>query len=199
MEIKRKAMRRPRLSYQMGIDGDIVEFPKKDRQNWSWTHSQRLRANHIRNITEDLKEYWPLTVRQVYYRSLGVVPGSHIKSWYDTLSKLITQMRIDGLLEWDAIEDRTRQLYEKLVWENRYEYLKWKVKDFFGDYDRCYVQNQENYVEVWVEKDALSHILQRAAGPYCVRVLTGRGYQSYLITGLRIRLERSRRYLVGAP
>ncbi|MEW6658772.1 MAG: hypothetical protein AB1424_08930 [Thermodesulfobacteriota bacterium] len=180
MEIKRKAikLRPPMLAYQMGVDGDIIEFPKKRRQAWSWTEFRLGQAEHVKQVVDELNEYWPLTLRQVYYRLLGVMIKENTSSRYQDLSKLITAMRQDGLLPWEAVEDRTRNLSQKRGFSDKETFVKQELDNLFEGYDRCYVQDQENYVEIWVEKDALSHIIEKASWRYCVRVLTGRGYQS---------------------
>ena len=50
---------------------------------------------------------------------------------------------------------------------------------FYRDIDRRHLQqDQPNYVELWLEKDALSSIFQRVADPYCVPVCTCRGFSS---------------------
>lgn len=49
---------------------------------------------------------------------------------------------------------------------------------FLEGYERCYVQDQEHYVELWTEKDALMPVFERIAYSYCIRAVLCRGYQS---------------------
>jgi hypothetical protein len=42
-------------------------------------------------------------------------------------------------------------------------------------YDRCLVQNQGNYVEIFTEKDALAGIIEEVSWIYCVRIVVCRG------------------------
>jgi len=87
-------------------------------------------------------------------------------------------MRLDELLPWEVLEDRSRRVSEKRGWADRDEFIKAHVEYFLSDYERCYVQGQERYVELWTEKDALMPVFERVAYPYCIRAVLCRGFQS---------------------
>jgi len=70
------------------------------------------------------------------------------------------------------MEDRTRRAVEKRRWTDKSEFVRQQLTDFLEGYSRCLVQQQENYVELWTEKDALSRIFERVGIPYCVTVVT---------------------------
>ncbi len=53
-----------------------------------------------------------------------------------------------------------------------------EVGSFLKGYSRCLVQDQENYIEVWVEKDALTRIFEDIAWTYCIRCVTCKGFMS---------------------
>ena len=38
------------------------------RRKWSWTELQLERAENVRTVTKELRSYWPLTLRQIYYQ-----------------------------------------------------------------------------------------------------------------------------------
>ena len=92
-----------------------------------------------------------------------------------------------------TMEDRVRRVSTKRGEEDADTFIKKEMGLFLNGYSRCLVQGQENYVEVWVEKDALSRILEDVAYPYCIRTVTCRGYQSMekIIPGLNILEERA--------
>jgi uncharacterized protein YlbG (UPF0298 family) len=77
-----------------------------------------------------------------------------------------------------VLEDRTRRVSEKRGFSDNSEFIEQEVDRFLEGYDRCYVQDQENYVELWCEKDALSQVFGRVAWPFCIRTVTARGYNS---------------------
>ena len=148
------------------------------RREWSWTTKREDQAEAVNGVVDELLNYWPLTLRQVYYRLVAKEIIKNTRSKYNDLSRLIKFMRIDGLLNWDAIEDRTRRVSEKRGKPDSDEYLKDELDIFLSGYQRCFVQGQDCYVEVWFEKDALSRIFEDIAWHYCIRAVVCRGYQS---------------------
>jgi len=116
-------------------------------------------------------------VRQIFYQLVAAGKRENTRSKYNDLSKLITHMRVDGMLDWNIIEDRARRISEKRGFEDAGEYAK-QVGNFLGRYQRCRVQGQEYYIETWCEKDALSQIFEEVAWPYCIRHATCRGFDS---------------------
>ena len=130
------------------------------------------------SVTEALSPYWPLTLRQIYYQLVAAGHLENHKNRYKALSGICSDMRKDGLLSWAVMEDRTRRLSGKRGWTDVAEFIAYDLSRMFQGYDRCLVQQQTNYVELWVEKDALSRIFEDAAWPYCVNVVTCKGQVS---------------------
>jgi hypothetical protein len=129
-------------------------------------------------VVRELKDYWPLTLRQIYYRLVAAGHLENTRSKYNDLSNLIKHMRLDDWMPWEVLEDRVRRVSEKRGWEDHNEFMEAHVDDFLEGYERCYFQDQERYVELWTEKDALSQVFEKVAYPYCIRAVTCRGYQS---------------------
>jgi hypothetical protein len=147
-----------------------------------------LRAENIRGIVNGLEEYWPLTLRQVHYQAVvaeilwGMFKGSKIyyensRNCYQTLSRLLVQMRIDAIVPWEAIQDSTRPVGERRGMEDVTQHVS-AAENWFRRYERCVAQGQEHYVEVWTEKTALWNILERVTMEYCVRLASCRGFSS---------------------
>ena len=115
-----------------------------------------------------------LTLRQLYYQfvSRNYFPNSE-KS-YNRLGETISNARLAGLISWEAIEDKTRNIRIGSHWDS--------AKDFLSDIKRYFAvdmwENQENYVEVWVEKDALMGVIERPCREYDVPYMACRGYMS---------------------
>jgi hypothetical protein len=49
---------------------------------------------------------------------------------------------------------------------------------FLSGYGRCMAQKQENYIEIWIEKAALLHIVKPVADEFCRRMVVCRGFNS---------------------
>jgi uncharacterized protein YlbG (UPF0298 family) len=155
-----------------------MNFEKTNRRKWTWTDYREEQGDRVMETVNELREYWPLTLRQIYYRLVAAGHIENTRSKYNDLSVLIKQMRLDDWLPWEVLEDRGRRVSDKRGWEDHREFLEAHIDWFLEDYERCYVQTQERYVELWCEKDALSQVFERVAYPYCIRAVTCRGYQS---------------------
>lgn len=160
------------------FDLSNMDNAKPKRRKWSWTPYQEERCATVLLITDSLKDYWPLTLRQVYYQLVSQGYIENTRSAYTQLSTLLKWMRIDDRLPWDCIEDRTRTVTDKRGYENPMEFIEENLNYLFQGYARCRVQSQERYVEVWIEKDGLLRIVKDVVRPYCLRAVVCRGYQS---------------------
>lgn len=120
------------------------------------------------------EEGYTLTLRQLYYQlvSRDIIPNQDAE--YKKLSRVLGEGRMAGIVDWNSIEDRLRQVRTVSTWEDPRDILNAAANQF--KYDR--LQDQQHYVEVWVEKDALSQVVTRAAQAYQIPVLVNRGYGS---------------------
>lgn len=129
----------------------------------------------VNDIVEDYEQQgYNLTLRQLYYQFVArdIIPNNQ-KS-YDNLGALVNNARLAGLVDWHAIEDRTRFIRNAFHWEDPNHLLKNAAKQF--DINKW--AGQSEYVEVWVEKDALVGIVEQAAKKYDVPFFSCRGYVS---------------------
>jgi hypothetical protein len=130
------------------------------------------KANEI--IENYLAQGLRLTVRQLYYRfvAAGLIPNNQ-KS-YKNFAALINNARMAGYISWLAIEDRTRFLRGKTFWESPEQILD----NAYHAYKRNSWEYQNQHIEVWVEKDAMLGVLQKACSPVDVYYMSDRGYVS---------------------
>ena len=49
----------------------LDSLSRSERTPWAWTDRNNKRAADVMTVMEELKRYWPLTVRQVYYRLIS--------------------------------------------------------------------------------------------------------------------------------
>ena len=129
-------------------------------------------ANQI--IEEYQADGFELTVRQVYYQFVArdLIPNT--PSEYRKLKDAVNNGRLAGLIDWDAIVDRTRTDRGNNHWSDPEGVIRsaasWYAKDSRA--------TQKFYVEVWVEKDALIGIVGSVARDLDVRYLSCRGFTS---------------------
>jgi hypothetical protein len=125
-------------------------------------------------IGEYQRQGYRLTLRQLYYQlvSRDVIPNQ--QSEYSKLSKLLKEGRMAGIVDWAAIEDRLRVAEKPASWETP----RSAMDSLIAQYERPRMKDQKNYLEVWVEKDALSGVLSVVTEKYHVPILVNRGYSS---------------------
>jgi hypothetical protein len=134
--------------------------------------------DRLDQINSIIKEYqaqgYSLTLRQLYYQLVSRNIIENTPKEYANLGILLTKGRMMGLIDWNTIEDRGRAV--------RIPYSTNGVPDALLDMANQYrinrPANQDVYVEVWSEKDALSGILYEITGHYHIKLMVNKGYSS---------------------
>lgn len=141
---------------------------------------------------EELAAGQRMTLRQVHYRlvSRDDVRHPNTLSAYNTLGGWLRDDRLDGTIPWHWMEDRLRQATEWEMWDDPRAFLH-SVRD---QYSRDVWLDQEHYVEVWCEKDALSGIFSDVVSRYGVTLNVGRGYDGW--SSIKKAADRYRRRMV---
>jgi hypothetical protein len=126
-----------------------------------------------------------LTVRQIYYRLISppFQLFANTLSNYKSFDKILTRAREKDEVDWRRIEDRSRTTiggdggFDSP--EDFMDYVMRRVKGMWEGYSRPAWRDQSNYVEVWVEKDALATLVSNVADSYRVLTYPSRGYSSF--------------------
>jgi len=149
------------------------------------------RANQI--IRDYLRQGFKLTLRQLYYQFIArdLLPDSWIDAGYNAknglppdtkntmknykrLGDVISDGRLAGKIDWDAIEDRTRNLQSSPHWASP----RGIVRACADQYAVNLWDEQAKYVEVWVEKEALIGVLEGICTELDVPYFACKGYTS---------------------
>lgn len=130
------------------------------------------KANDI--IAEYAAQGFELTLRQLYYQfvSRDFIPNN-MRS-YKNLGDVINDARLAGLIDWNAIVDRTRNLQKLAHWSTPAEIVEACAKQFRLDK----WEDQKRRVEVWIEKDALVGVIEGVCNELDVPYFSCRGYTS---------------------
>jgi hypothetical protein len=126
-------------------------------------------------ICEVVAEYQPMTVRQVFYQLVtrGVIAKTEAE-YKTTVCRLLVQMRREGQLPFHWIADNTR-------WQRKprtYGSLQAMLDNCQATYRRALWDDQDAYVEVWLEKEALAGVLIDVTAKWDVPLMVTRGYPS---------------------
>ena len=129
-------------------------------------------ANDI--IREYLEAGYRITLRQLYYQFVSRnLVENNLKS-YQRINTAIAKGRMGGMIDWDAIEDRTRNLISRSHWNSPQEIIETCASEYHIDL----WQDQARRVEVWIEKDALIGVIEKTCWQWDCPYMSCRGYTS---------------------
>lgn len=132
----------------------------------------------IEQANKIIEEYagmgYNLTLRQLYYQFVkqNLIPNEPRE--YDRLGRIISDARIAGLVDWDSIVDRTRGVLRNSHWNNPQRILNTSAAQYRIDK----WARQPNYIEVWIEKDALRGVIAPICKELDLPYFSCRGYVS---------------------
>lgn len=125
-----------------------------------------------------VKEYadqgYTLTLRQLYYQLVARGYIENNQRSYKRVGNLINDARLAGIVDWNAIIDRTRGMNQNSHWGSPQKIINAAIDQYAIDTR----SSQENYIEVWVEKEALVDVVAQAARKLDVPYFACRGYVS---------------------
>ncbi len=129
-------------------------------------------ANAI--IADYAAQGFSLTLRQLYYQFVArdLIPNTERS--YKRLGGIINDARLAGMIDWDAIEDRTRNLARNAHWDTPADVIESARYGYRIDM----WENQPNRVEVWIEKEALAGVISQVCRDLDVPYFSCRGYVS---------------------
>lgn len=150
-------------------------MPKLAYEKWSPRgESLELLQRAAQIITEYQKAGLRLTLRQLYYQFVARGWILNNDKSYGRVGDVVGRGRMAGILDWDAIEDRTRHFDSTSHWgspaaivdavASQYRIDKWA--------------RQKMRPEVWIEKEALAGVFEDICRGLDVGFFACRGYGS---------------------
>ncbi len=144
-----------------------------DKQKW-----QAVQSVFLDEITGIIDEYEQqdiiLTIRQLYYQLVArdIIPNA--KEIYIKVCAFITKARYAGFIDWDSIEDRGRVPKKASEWRDINNLIDSAV---YG-YRLPRWDDQDYYVELYCEKQAMESVLYPIARKYHIYFGVNKGYSS---------------------
>jgi hypothetical protein len=126
-------------------------------------------------IQEVVESDKPMTVRQVFYRlvAAGVI-GKTENEYQQTVCRFLGLMRRSGELPFEWVADNTRWMRKPRTYRSLDAFLNLTSQT----YRRALWHDQDVYVELWLEKDALSGVLFDVTAEWDIPLMVTRGYPS---------------------
>jgi hypothetical protein len=129
----------------------------------------------INSIIEEYAEQgYTLTLRQLYYQLVSKNIIANKEREYKNLGTLLVKGRMAGIVDWENIEDRIRVPFIPYYVSG----ITNAIDDTIDQYRLDRMKNQDVYIELWVEKDAISGVMKRITSHYHINLMVNRGYSS---------------------
>lgn len=125
-------------------------------------------------IDEFIAQGFKLTLRQLYYQMVTRAMIENKQTEYKRAGVIIKNARRAGLIDWDAIEDRTRNVREIASWDDPAAVVSAAARQ----YRENLWEAQSVRVEVWIEKDALLGVIEGVCNEYRLPYFACRGNNS---------------------
>jgi hypothetical protein len=157
-------------------------------------------VKHILKVLQACKPHWPVSDRAVHYKLCNYQfirghyhpkrtdadwggpprPLSYLNDHnsYKATCELLTRLRLDGTVPWEALDDFTRPFEEFLAFRDVREFVEHELENLFDGFWRDLLQSQPNHVEILCEKNTIYHMVMEVARKYTIPVQSGRGYNS---------------------
>lgn len=140
-----------------------------------WTVVSSILLNNIKDI---LRRYSAqniiLTNRQLYYQLVAADLIPNAQEVYKRICKFLTDARYGGHIDWSAIEDRGRTPEKHSEWNN----VKDLISSAVASYRLPRWKDQDYYVELYCEKQAMESVLKPIADKYHIYFGANKGYSS---------------------
>jgi len=136
---------------------------------------QKQSLELLAQVQKIIESYdFALTLRQIYYQLVAkqIIPNE--QRYYKKLSRLCVTGRDEGILPEEGFADRLREVDKLSSWSDLNEFMQTVKRSYRKDK----WQNQDNYLEIWTEKDALRSVLTEITYQYDVALMVARGQLS---------------------
>ena len=142
----------------------------------------------VLTVINGRRRFWPLSDRAIHYGLLNDPPLKHAskpKSRYDntkrsykSLVDLLTRGRLESIIPWEAIDDRTRPITTWKVHQTPRAFMRAEIDRFLKGYYRNLLQSQPHHIEIVCEKNTIEPIVRPVAAEFTIPLTSGRGYCS---------------------
>jgi hypothetical protein len=150
-------------------------MPRLNYEDWNPRGDSQVVVTRANQVLENYRQQGiTLTIRQLYYQFVSKNWLKNTERSYKKLIDMMSKARLAGLVDWDAIEDRTRNLQTISTWDSPSDIIHGAVRS----YQRDLWANQENRIEVWIEKEALASVFETVCDTLRLDFMPCKGYMS---------------------
>ena len=167
----------------------ILDLPKFEQEEISELKDYgfyKQNAQVVLTANLLLKEFDTVTVRQLYYQFVARGYIVNTAKSYQNFVKMLTKARELNLIDWQNFEDRARRIegnYKNYSITKSYDPTKYAKEQVVSSFNPIKWTpdkwtDQEKYVEVWIEKDALAGLFAPVCEEWGLPLIISRGFTS---------------------
>lgn len=140
------------------------------------TETQKV-MNQVTEILAQYREHWPLTIRQIFYRLVGIYGYEKTEKGYSRLCEYMARARRSELITWEAIRDDGTTRTGADGWQDQDHFIR-SIVAMAKTYQRDKSENQATRVMVLVEAAGMVPQIVKAVGSYGLPVISSSGFDS---------------------
>jgi hypothetical protein len=131
----------------------------------------------VDSVLEEYEDYWPLTLRQMFYRLVGAHGYDKSEKAYKRLGEHLANARRARWIPFEAIRDDGVSTLHYDQFAGRDEFIR-HVREQGENYRRNILADQPVHIEAWCEAGGMLPQLAAVAQPYSVQVYSSGGFDS---------------------
>ena len=144
---------------------------------WSPQAATLELLEQVRAVLREYENYLPLTIRQIFYRLVGVHAYDKTEQAYERLCEHLNRARRARLISFDAIRDDTSVVSEPDHWTSAEQFWA-TVQVMAEDFKLDRSDGQRSRLVVTCEAAGMVPQLERVAHPLGAFVISGGGFDS---------------------
>jgi hypothetical protein len=144
---------------------------------WSPQAATLELLEQVRTVLGEYENYLPLTIRQIFYRLVGVHAYDKTEQAYERLCEHLNRARRARLISWDVIRDDGGVVEEPDQWTGAEQFWA-TVRVMAEDFKLDRSDGQRSRLVVMCEAAGMAPQLGRVADPFGVTVMSGGGFDS---------------------
>lgn len=137
----------------------------------------RVLLEQAQAVLDEYRDYWPLTIRQIFYRMVGAHGYDKTETAYNRLCHHLANARRGKLIPFTAIRDDGVTTWSMDHFDDRDDFLR-HVRELGEGYTRNKLAGQEVHIEVWCEAAGMLPQLYHVAEQFSVPVYSSGGFDS---------------------
>lgn len=145
--------------------------------SWKPQQGTQVIMQQVQEVLAQYREHWPLTIRQIFYRLVGVYGYDKTELAYSRLCEYMSRARRSRMIPMEAIRDDGTTRTDGEGWYDKGHFIRTIVQEA-QNYERNKQERQATRIMMLVEAAGMLPQIVRAVGLYGIPVISSSGFDS---------------------